>query len=104
MKTNRTSIVFQKGHASLYKGKKLIGTFKYQENQLVVDVVILGLASKWTPLKRTLARAALAKKRRDDIRRMNAIDPKTAFTVQPRYPHFASLPILSKVVIAPLSV
>lgn len=104
MKKTRTSIVFQKGHARLYKGKKLIGTFTYQENQLIVDVVILGLASKWTRLKKTLARAALAKKRRDDIRRMNAIDPKTAFTVQPRYPHFASLPILTNVDVAPLSV
>lgn len=104
MKTKRKTIVFHPGHVRLYNGKKPIGTFKYQENQLVVDVVILGLASKWTRLEKTLARAGLAKKRRDDNRRMNAIDPKTAFAVQPRYPHIAALPILTKVDIAPLSV
>ncbi|EBY3806553.1 hypothetical protein D4F80_08970 [Salmonella enterica subsp. enterica serovar Adabraka] len=103
MNTKRTSVVFQQGRARLYKGKKCVGTFKYQENQLIVDVVILGLAAKWTPLQRTLARRAMAKRQRDQIRAFNKPFPIEAYAVQPRHPHITTSPIISKVNVADLS-
>lgn len=102
MKTKRTAIVFQKGHARLYKGKKLIGTFKYQENQLIIDVIILGLASKWAPLEKTLAKRAMEKRRRDQIKDFNKPFPPGAFKVQPRSAHISTSPILAKVEVADL--
>ncbi|QVW55061.1 hypothetical protein pEaSNUABM29_00017 [Erwinia phage pEa_SNUABM_29] len=103
MKKQRTQIVFQKGRARLYKGKQLIGTLEYEPNKLLVDVVIHGLAKQWSKLKRTLARAALAKKRKDRIRDQNAAIPPEGYMVQPRHKHFASLPILSQVNVTALT-
>lgn len=96
MKTKRTSVVFQQGRARLYKGKKLIGTFVYQENQLIVDVIILGLAAKWSPLKRTLAKRAMEKLRRDQIKAFNKPFPLEAYRVQPRCAHITTSPMIAK--------
>lgn len=102
MKTKRTSVVFQQGRARLYKGKKLIGTFEYQENQLIVDVIILGLAEKWSPLKRTLAKRAMEKSRRDQIKAFNKPFPHEAYRVQPRCAHITTSPMLAKLDVSDL--
>ncbi|HCJ5818913.1 TPA: hypothetical protein NU463_004569 [Escherichia coli] len=96
MKTKRTSVVFQQGRARLYKGKKLIGTFEYQENQPIVDVIILGLAAKWSPLKRTLAKRAMEKLRRDQIKAFNKPFPLEAYRVQPRCAYITTSPMIAK--------
>ncbi|HHS7556217.1 TPA: hypothetical protein ACTPQ1_004507 [Salmonella enterica] len=102
-KAKRTTVVFQQGHARLYKGKKFIGTFKYRENQLVVDVVILGLTSTWTPLERTLAKRAMIKRQRDAIKAFNKPFPIEAYCVQPRHSHISVSPILGDIHIADLN-
>lgn len=102
MNTKRTSVVFQQGRARLYKGKKLIGTFEYQENQLIVDVIILGLAAKWPPLKRTLAKRAMEKRRRDQIKAFSKPFPHEAYRVQPRCAHITTSPMLAKLDVSDL--
>ncbi|ANZ50572.1 hypothetical protein STRATTON_147 [Erwinia phage vB_EamM_Stratton] len=101
--SKRGTVVFQKGHARLYKGKKLIHTFKYEENQLIINVVILGLASKWTPLDKTLAGRAMAKLRWKQRMAWRAPLPAEAFMVQPRHPHIITSAIISKIGVADLN-